>query len=68
MIITEKEQSIIRLIGQGLTNKEIGSHLGISENTVKSRITILNQKLGSSDRKNLHRNYIFHTLTKEPLV
>jgi DNA-binding NarL/FixJ family response regulator len=36
--ITEREFAVIRLISQGLTNKEIASQLGISANTVNNHV------------------------------
>ncbi len=48
--LTEREQAILNLIAKGLSNKEIASHLFISENTVKTHISNLFQKLEVSDR------------------
>jgi DNA-binding NarL/FixJ family response regulator len=38
------------LISQGLTNKEIASRLGISEQTVKNHIHEIMRRTGVSDR------------------
>ena len=48
--LTRREQQLVPLIAQGLTNKEIGSHLNISEQTVKNHIHRMLQKVGGSDR------------------
>ncbi len=45
IILTEQEREIIRLIAQGLTNKEIGEKLFLSPNTVKFHISDIMQKL-----------------------
>ncbi len=43
--LTEQEQEIIRLIAEGLTNKEIGERLFMSPSTVKFHISDIMQKL-----------------------
>jgi DNA-binding NarL/FixJ family response regulator len=48
--LTEREVSILRLIAQGLSNKEIGASLSLSEKTIKNYITVILQKLQLNDR------------------
>ena len=48
--LTEREQEILRLIAGGLSNAEIGEQLYIGENTVKTHVTHIFQKLGLRDR------------------
>lgn len=48
--LTERELEILRLIASGAANKEIAGQLYISENTVKTHIANLFQKLGARDR------------------
>lgn len=43
--LTEQEQDIVRLIAEGLTNKEIGERLFMSPSTVKFHISDIMQKL-----------------------
>lgn len=43
---TPREDQVLELIGQGLTNKEIGSELGVAEKTVKNIATMVFAKLG----------------------
>lgn len=48
--LTEREVEILRLMAQGAGNKEIGSTLFISDNTVKTHISHIFQKLGVTVR------------------
>jgi DNA-binding NarL/FixJ family response regulator len=45
-----REEQIVRLLLRGRTNKEIASHLTISEKTVKHYMTALMQKLNARNR------------------
>ncbi|MDU4881755.1 MAG: response regulator transcription factor, partial [Clostridioides difficile] len=51
--LTEKEISIIRLIANGLNNKEISQELFLSEGTIKNNITNILAKLELRDRTQL---------------
>ena len=48
--LTRREQQLVPLIAQGYTNKEIASHLHLSEQTVKNHIHRILQRIGASDR------------------
>lgn len=48
--LTDRELEIIKLICDGLSNKEIGSSLYISEGTVRNSITSILEKLELRDR------------------
>lgn len=48
--LTRRQQQLIPLIAQGFTNKEIGCHLNISEQTVKNHIHRMLRRVGASDR------------------
>jgi DNA-binding NarL/FixJ family response regulator len=43
--LTDRELEVLRLVGQGLSNREIGKVLFISENTVKNHIRNMLEKL-----------------------
>lgn len=51
--ISPREMEVLGLIGEGLTNREIGARLFISERTVKSHVTHLLEKLALRDRTQL---------------
>ncbi|MFG3260363.1 response regulator [Streptomyces sp. NPDC048172] len=48
--LTERERDILTLIGEGLTNREIGARLYLAEKTVKNNISRLLAKLGVERR------------------
>lgn len=48
--LTERETAVLQLIAKGLSNKEIGDELAISESTVKGHVNNLLAKLGVTDR------------------
>ena len=48
--LTEREHQILQLIAKGHSNKEIAATLFISDNTVKTHISNLFEKLGVRDR------------------
>jgi DNA-binding NarL/FixJ family response regulator len=44
--LTPTEKKVLDLIGDGLSNREIGDHLGLAEKTVKNHVTGLLAKMG----------------------
>ena len=50
MGLTRREQQLVQMISNGLTNKEIASQLNLSEQTVKNHIHRMLRKLGAADR------------------
>ncbi len=48
--LTEQEEKILRLIGEGMTNKEIGRILGLTEKTVRNYISNLFSKMDFKNR------------------
>jgi two-component system NarL family response regulator len=48
--LTRRQQQLVPLIAQGLTNKEIASQLNLSEGTVKNHVHEILRRVGASDR------------------
>lgn len=51
--ISPREMDVLKLIGKGLGNQEIGDQLFISERTVKTHVTHILEKLNLRDRTQL---------------
>jgi DNA-binding NarL/FixJ family response regulator len=48
--LSARERQVLRLVGQGLANKQIGRALGISEGTVKAHLGRVFRAIGVADR------------------
>ena len=48
--LTERESELLSLMPTGMTNRELGSHLYVSENTIKTQLQSLYTKLGVRNR------------------
>ena len=48
--LSEREQEVLRLVAQGMSNSDIAAHLSVSERTVKSHVSRILDKLNLSDR------------------
>jgi DNA-binding NarL/FixJ family response regulator len=49
-LFTGRERDVLRLVAEGLPNKLVANHLGISEKTVKGHLTRIYEGLGVTDR------------------
>lgn len=65
--LSERENEILRLLGQGKSNKEIAQELFISINTVKVHLNNVFRKLGVSSRTEATLYAIEHKLIESPL-
>ena len=48
--LTEREKDVMRLLGQGMSNKEIGAALFITERTARTYVSNILGKLGLASR------------------
>jgi DNA-binding NarL/FixJ family response regulator len=48
--LPQRDLDILRLVAQGMDNNEIGDRLGISEKTVRNRLTVIFEKLHVNNR------------------
>ncbi len=48
--LSERELSVVRLVAQGKTNKEVGKNLCISPNTVRAHLVRIGLKLRARKR------------------
>jgi two-component system, NarL family, response regulator DevR len=48
--LTRHERGVLELIGEGLTNREIGERLSLAEKTVKNYVSTMFRKLGLEQR------------------
>ena len=49
-VLSDRERAVLRLIGEGLPNKQIATALSIGERTVKSHVASALNKLGVDNR------------------
>jgi DNA-binding NarL/FixJ family response regulator len=52
-MLTKREQELVPLVADGLTNREISTELGVSEHTIKNHLFRIYEKLGISSRVEL---------------
>jgi DNA-binding NarL/FixJ family response regulator len=53
--LTNREQGVVRLVAEGMTNRDISKQLNLSENTVRNYLFRIFNKVGSSNRLELAR-------------
>lgn len=51
--IQDKELELVRLVAEGLNNKEIAARIFLSEGTVRNQLSVILEKLGLRDRTQL---------------
>lgn len=52
-LLTKREESVVHLVAEGLTNRDISRHLQLSENTVRNYLFRIFNKVGTSNRLEL---------------
>lgn len=66
--LTEREREVVRLISEGLSNKDIADRLCISSITVRHHLTSIFDKLGVSNRQKLLIRAHQHGLARPPAL
>jgi two-component system nitrate/nitrite response regulator NarL len=64
-LLSKRELDVVRCVSEGMTNRQIASHLGLSEHTVKNYIFHTFDKLGVSNRAELILYALNHGCTQE---
>ncbi len=64
--LTEREREVIALLAQGVSNKDLGQQLHITENTVRRHLAAIFEKLGVENRLELVIYAFRHGLAKPP--
>jgi LuxR family maltose regulon positive regulatory protein len=55
--LTQREKEVAELVVEGLTNKEIGESLFVSQNTIKTQLKSVFEKLGVNSRSLLRQYF-----------
>jgi DNA-binding NarL/FixJ family response regulator len=61
--LTPRETEVLRLLGEGLSNRALAERLFVSEKTVKTHVSSILAKLGLSDRTQAALYAVHHGLT-----
>ena len=62
-LLTKREQSLVQLVAEGRTNRDISRELKLSEHTVRNYLFRIFNKLGTSNRLELALYALNHQLT-----
>ena len=62
-LLTEREQQVVALVAEGISNREIARELAVTENTVKKALLRIYDKLGVSNRVELVLYALSHQQT-----
>jgi DNA-binding NarL/FixJ family response regulator len=60
VLLSGRELRTVRLVAEGLKNKDIAAQSGTSENTIKNYLRVLFDKTGMSNRTELALWYVAH--------
>ena len=66
-LLTKREQDVVALVAEGLTNRDISKHLNLSENTVRNYLFRIFNKVGTSNRLELAIYALSHGRGTSPM-
>jgi DNA-binding NarL/FixJ family response regulator len=49
-VLTARQQAVLELLVQGMSNRQIGEHLHLSEETIKTHVSVILRELGVQSR------------------
>jgi two-component system response regulator DevR len=64
-VLSAQERRVLALVAEGLTNKQAGNQLGLSENTVKNYLVSVFEKLQVKRRAQAAAIYVQHTASEK---
>src|SRR4051794_24627478 len=64
--LTDREKDVMRLLGQGMSNKDIGAQLFITERTARTYVSNILGKLGLASRTQAELWAVEHKLAEQP--
>ena len=64
--LTDREKDVLNLLGQGMSNKEIGAALFITERTARTYVSNILGKLGLASRTQAALYAVEHRLVDPP--
>jgi DNA-binding NarL/FixJ family response regulator len=67
-LLTYREEQVMALVADGLTNRDVATELGLSEHTIKKYLFRIFDKLGISNRVELVLYAVHHGLPQEALA
>jgi DNA-binding NarL/FixJ family response regulator len=65
-LLTSREEQVVALVSDGLSNRNVATELGISEHTVKKYLFRIFDKLGISNRVELVLYAVHHGASQAP--
>jgi DNA-binding NarL/FixJ family response regulator len=65
-LLTKREEELVQLVAEGLTNRDISRQLGLTEHTVRNYLFRIFNKLGTSNRLELALYVIKQRGTEQP--
>ena len=65
-LLTEREKTILAMVAEGSSNREIGRHLNVATSTVRNNITVIMSKLELDSRAKLIAYAIRYGLVDDP--
>ncbi|HEX6834909.1 MAG TPA: response regulator transcription factor [Rudaea sp.] len=65
--LTAREHDVLRLVAEGLSNKQIARRLNLTEGTIKGYVSQILAKLNLEDRTQIALYAVRHGMTNEPM-